>query len=298
MLSENFTFTEGANGTNNGISVTGAENFVLDLNGNTVTSDLGGNALRFKIGEGNNLTNQNVTITVKNGKVVSGTNNYCAISATGANGNKLTLNLENVEVENNKSNDYAIKAWTGATINAKNVTVTSNAGGSFYAVGGEIVLDNCSAVTTSGSAAYMAAAIGVSGNGKAIINSGTYTATPSNDTYGQWVIYLMSSGGELVINGGTFNGTVASGNASKACGLICADTGAKVTLNGGTYNSNGAILDMRNNTGNASKNPTALLGGGDYSNDPRVSGLYSSNLITVADGKTVAQGANGRWTVE
>ena len=108
----------------------------------------------------------------------------------------------------------------------------------------------------------------------------------------------MSSGGELVINGGTFNGTVASGNASKACGLICADTGAKVTLNGGTYNSNGAILDMRNNTGNASKNPTALLGGGDYSNDPRVSGLYSSNLITVADGKTVAQGANGRWTVE
>jgi hypothetical protein len=80
--------------------------------------------------------------------------------------------------------------------------------------------------------------------------------------------------------------------------LICADTGAKVTLNGGTYNSNGAILDIRNNEGNASKQPSALLAGGNYSADPRVSGLYGSNLITVADGKTVAQGTNGRWTVE
>ena len=296
VLSDNFTFTEGANGTTNGISVTGAENFVLDLNGNTVTSDLGGNALRFKIGEGNGITNQNVTVTIKNGKVVSGANNWCAISATGANGNKLTLNLENIEVENNKAGDYAIKAWTGATINAKNVNVTSNAGGSFYAVGGEIVLDGCSAVTTSGSAAYMAAALGISGKGKMTVNSGTYTATPSSAN-GQWVVYLMSSGGEFVVNGGTFNGTVASGNASYACGLICADTGAKVTLNGGTYNSNGAILDMRNNTG-GSPNPTALLAGGDYSNDPRVSGLYASNLITVADGKTVAQGSNSRWTVK
>ena len=296
VLSDNFTFTEGANGTTNGISVTGAENFVLDLNGNTVTSDLGGNALRFKIGEGNGITNQNVTVTIKNGKVVSGANNWCAISATGANGNKLTLNLENIEVENNKAGDYAIKAWTGATINAKNVNVTSNAGGSFYAVGGEIVLDGCSALTTSGSAAYMAAALGISSKGKMTVNSGTYTATPSS-AGGQWVVYLMSSGGEFVVNGGTFNGTVASGNASYACGLICADTGAKVTLNGGTYNSNGAILDMRNNTG-GSPNPTALLAGGDYSNDPRVSGLYASNLITVADGKTVAQGSNSRWTVE
>ena len=298
VLSDNFTFTEGANGTTNGISVTGAENFVLDLNGNTVTSDLGGNALRFKIGEGNGITNQNVTVTIKNGKVVSGANNWCAISATGANGNKLTLNLEDIEIENNRSGDYAVKAWAGATINAKNVTVTSNAGGSFYAIGGEIVLDGCSAVTTSGSAAYMAAALGISGKGKMTVNSGTYTATPSSAN-GQWVIYLMSSGGELVINGGTFNSTVAtnSTNHSLAYGLICADTGAKVTLNGGTYNSNGAILDMRNNTG-GSPNPTALLAGGDYSNDPRVSGLYASNLITVADGKTVAQGTNGRWTVE
>ena len=296
VLSDNFTFTEGANGTTNGISVTGAENFVLDLNGNTVTSNLGGNALRFKIGEGNGITNQNVTVTIKNGKVVSGANNWCAISATGANGNKLTLNLENIEVENNKAGDYAIKAWTGATINAKNVNVTSNAGGSFYAVGGEIVLDGCSALTTSGSAAYMAAAIGISGNGKLTVNSGNYTATPSTAN-GQWVVYLMSSGGEFVVNGGTFNGTVASGNASYACGLICADTGAKVTLNGGTYNSNGAILDIRNNSGNASKQPSALLAGGNYSADPRVSGLYGSNLITVADGKTVVE-ANGIWTVE
>jgi hypothetical protein len=297
VLAENFTFTEGANGSTNGISVTGAENFTIDLNGNTVTSNLGNIALRFKIGEGNSIQNTEVTITVKNGKVVSGSNNWCAVSAATVNGNKLTLNLENVEVESNKDGDCAVKSFSGAVINAKNVTVTSNAGGGFYAAGGEIILDNCSAICTGAKSWFVP--LSISSSGKMTVNSGSYTIEPVDATKGQYLAYVMNSGGELVINGGTFNGTVATdGNQSKACGLICADTGAKVTLNGGTYNSNGAILDMRNNLGNASKNPSVLLGGGDYSNDPRVSGIYGSNLITVADGKTVAQGTNGRWTVE
>jgi hypothetical protein len=107
----------------------------------------------------------------------------------------------------------------------------------------------------------------------------------------------MSSGGKLEINGGKFNGTVAEvADANNACGLICADTKAVVNINGGEFTSNGAILDMRNNTGKL-PNPIATLKGGMFSADPRVSGLYASNLISVPEGYVVNENENGTWTV-
>ena len=45
---------------------------------------------------------------------------------------------------------------------------------------------------------------------------------------------------------------------------------------------------MRNNVG-TQPNPVANLSGGTFSADPRVSGLYSSNLISVAEGYEVYQ---------
>ena len=106
----------------------------------------------------------------------------------------------------------------------------------------------------------------------------------------------MSSGGDLIINDGIFESTVAeTASAANACGVICADRAAVVQINGGTFNSNGAILDMRNNVG-TQPNPVATLYGGTFSADPRVSGLYSSNLIYVAEGCQIAEN-NGVWTV-
>jgi hypothetical protein len=150
------------------------------------------------------------------------------------------------------------------------------------------------------SGAWCSVAIGVNGGGKVVVNSGDYKAaaiaTDANAAQGTWVAYVMSSGGTLEINGGTFNGIIAeTASAANACGIICADRAAVVNINGGTFNSNGAILDMRNNVGTL-PNPVATLAGGDYSADPRVSGLYSSNLIQVAEGYSVVEN-NGRWTV-
>ena len=106
----------------------------------------------------------------------------------------------------------------------------------------------------------------------------------------------MSSGGTLDIKDGTFDGVVAeTAAAANACGLICADRAAVVEIHGGTFNSNGAILDMRNNVG-TQPNPKATLLGGTFSADPRVSGLYSSNLITVAEGYIVEE-KDGVYTV-
>ena len=311
VLGNDITFTTGANGTTNGISYTAGKNFTLDLNGKTITSNLGNNALRFKIGDGNDVKNTNVEITIKNGKIVSGANNWCAISAATADnsGNKLTLNLEDLEVVASKAGDYAVKAWTGAVIKAKNVTTTTTYAGGFYAVGGEIVLDNCTAVQTGlHTAPYMSMAFAVSTNGKMTVNSGTYTATPAaaSDAYnqgtshGSWVGGIMNSGGTLIINGGTFtNGNFGEDSAAtNARGLIMADTGAVIEINGGTFTAMKAILDMTNNLGDASRNPSATLSGGTYSADPRVSGLYASHLIKLADGYEAFDNGNGTWTVE
>ena len=150
-------------------------------------------------------------------------------------------------------------------------------------------------------AAWCSVAIGVNGGGKVVVNSGTYSAETiaedANAAQGTWVAYVMSSGGTLEINGGTFTGgDSATASAANACGIICADRAAVVNIHGGTFNAQRAILDMRNNVGSL-PNPIATLYGGDFSHNPTVSGLYSSNLINVAEGKVAVQQANGRWTL-
>lgn len=307
IIQSDHIFYQGANGSQNGISYTRDINFTLDLNGKTIKSDLGNIALRFKIGEGNDITNSEVTVTIKNGKVVSGNNNWCAISAATADntGNKLILNLEDLNVENSKAGDYAIKSWTGVKINANNVNVTSSYGGGFYAVGGEIVLDNCTATQTGlHTAPYMSMAVAVSTKGKATINSGTYTTVPAaaEDAYnqgtshGSWAAGVMNSGGELIINGGTF----ANGNfgddalATYARGLIFGDTASMIQINGGTFNALKSIIDYQNNLG-VQPNPNIVISGGNYSADPAVVTSYGG--VEFAEGH-IAVEENGRWIVK
>ena len=303
VLTSDITFTTGANGTTNGISVTRGVNFDIDLNGKTVTSNLGGNALRFKIGEGNDVVNTKVTIKIFNGKVVSGSSNWCAISGSSADntGNLLILNLEDLEVENSKSGDYAIKSWAGAKINAENVTVTSSYGGSFYAVGGEMVLDNCTAVQTGlHTEPYMSMAVAVSGGGKMTINSGSYSATPAaaadgsnqGSSHGSWAAGVMNSGGTLIINGGTFaNGNYGEDSlATAARGIVFVDTYATLEINDGTFNALKGIVDYQNNLGVSAGNPVVTVKGGTYSANPE--GSY----VKVAEGYKLVE-KSGTYTV-
>ena len=302
-LLENVTFKTGANGSANGISYTRAASFTLDLNGKTVTSNLGNIALRFKIGDGNEVANTEVTIQIKNGKIISGADNWCAISAATADnsGNKLNLNLSDLDVENSKAGDYAIKSWAGAVINANNVKVTSSYGGSFYAVGGEMVLDNCTAIQTGlHTEPYMSMAVAVSYNGKMTVNSGNYSTTPAVATdannqgtsHGSWCAGVMNSGGTLIIKGGTFSNDNFGENslATAARGLLLADVGANIQIEGGTFNALEKIIDIQNNLGDASKNPSVTLSGGIFSADPQ------GDYINVAEGYGVTED-DGTYTV-
>ena len=127
----------------NALNITRAVNFTIDLNGNTLSADTGNSVVRFNIT--NSGATSNVTVTIKNGKVISGDNTWCTLMAAGINENiKAIFNLEDLVVENSKPGDLAIKAWENGVINAKNVTVNSTKGaGGFHALCGEILLDNC-----------------------------------------------------------------------------------------------------------------------------------------------------------
>ena len=311
VVLNDFKFQNGANGTQNGISYTGGASFTLDLNGKTVTSDLGGNALRFKIGEGNDVQDTEVEITVQNGKVISGENNWCAISAATADntGNKLVLNLENVDVESNKPGDFAIKSWAGAVVKAKNVNVDAkNGSGAYYAVGGEMVLDNCTADQKGlHTAPYMSMALGVSGGGKMTVNSGTYSSAATSaeegynqgTTHGTFVGGVMSSGGTLVINDGTFSNDNYGDDAlaTNARGLLFADRAGVVEVNGGVFNALKDVWDLQNNMGTL-PNPKATITGGAYNADPRVTANgYNSNLISIADGYVLQTDDSGNYHV-
>ncbi|MBR5309220.1 MAG: hypothetical protein IKU43_10630 [Clostridia bacterium] len=311
VLVEDLTFTEGANGTSNGISYTRGVNFTLDLNGKTVTSDLGGNALRFKIGEGNDVADTKVIVNIENGKVVSGKNNWCAISGSSADNsdNMLVLNLADLEIESNKPGDFAVKSWNGAVINAENVTINAKkASGGFYAVGGEVVLDDCTVVQKGlHTAPYTSMALGVSDGGKMTVNSGDYSSEPTaasegynqGTTHGSWVAGVMSSGGTLVINGGTFaNGNYGDDKlATAARGLLFADKSGNIEVTGGTFNALKYVFDLQNNYG-VTPNPHAEVSGGIFNADPRiVIPSYNTDKLEIADGYTVLEYADGNYAV-
>ena len=273
------------------------KNITIDLNDKTFTVSEGASTSNrnFKINGSSVVTIMNGTMVAK-GDIKSGA--YGTVRTEDSA--KVTLN--DVKAYSYRGYGLNVKACTGTKITIENSEIFSQYSGGVEAAGGEIELNNVHIVQNGvdSQGAWCSVAIGVNGGGKVTINSGEYSAaaiaSDANAAQGTWVAYVMSSGGELKINGGTFNGTVAeTAAAANACGIICADRAAVVNINGGTFNSNGAILDMRNNVG-TQPNPVATIAGGQFSADPRISGLYSSNLIKLADGCTAVKD-NGVWTV-
>ena len=290
-LLENITIDETLATNGNALYYTADKSFTIDLNGKTLTGETSNAVIRIQKAAG-----EENTITIKNGTVIAGSTDWSAISVGSSCESKVKVNLTDLAVSSQKANDMAIRARKGSeyTITRCNVTATNGAG-AIVSGGGDVTLNEVN-VSQSGVYNWNSVALGISDGAKMIVNSGTYNSDPQGNAKGNWVAYVMSSGGTLEINGGTFNGTVAqTANSSNACGLICADKAAVVNINGGTFNSNGAILDMRNNLG-TQPNPVATLAGGVFSSNPTVSGLYSSNLIKLAEDFKIVE-KDGVWKV-
>ena len=292
----------------NALNVSTANDITIDLNGHTIYANTGNSVLRFNIKNTGAISD--VTLTLKNGTIISGADTWCTVMAAGISSSiRAVMNLENMTIENSKPYDLGIKAWEYSLINANGVTVNStNGAGAFYAVGGEIVLDDCT-VNQSGIYTdnfFLSAAVAVSNGGKATINSGSYSTIYEGSSvyggngtyYGNSTLAIMSSGGTIIVNGGTFtNGNSANvPEGMIAHGIIVTDAGAVVEINGGTFNALTSAIEINNNTGG--KNPSVTVNGGSFNTDPRTPANFGGNLIYIADGMQVVEDANGRFTLE
>ena len=268
----------------------------IDLNEKTftVTNGASTNNRNFKI-------NGASVVTIMNGTMVAAGNYSSGAYGTVRTEGTANVTLTGLKLYNYRGNGLNIKALSGTTVAIDNTEIYSQYGGGIEAAGGIITLAETVKVVQEGmyTAPYNSMAISVNGGGKVTVNGGTYstkciTAEEANNqgtSHGPWVVGVLNSGGTLIINGGTFSNDNFGDNslATYARGAVLADTGANIEINGGTFNALKAIIDMTNNLGDTTKNPSAVLSGGTFSADPRISGLYASHLIKIAKYYTVVE---------
>ncbi|MBQ6613567.1 MAG: hypothetical protein IIX19_07610, partial [Alistipes sp.] len=278
------------------------KNITINLNDKTFTVSNGANTnnRNFKV-------NGSSVVTIKNGTMVAAGDYSSGAYGTLRTEGSANVTLENVKLYNYRGNGLNVKALSGTTVTITETEIYSQYGGGVEAAGGEVELTNVK-IEQKGmyTAPYNSMAISVNGGGTATINSGTYsteclTAEEANNqgtSHGPWCAGVLNSGGTLIIKGGTFSNDNFGDNAlaTYGRGLLLADTGANIQIEGGVFNAVKAIIDVTNNLGDASKNPSATISGGTFSADPRISGLYASELIKIADGSVVVEN-NGSWTV-
>lgn len=208
------TFTE-QNRYNNGgywdgLGYSGDKSFTIDLGGKTISQDgaLNDYLMWFK-----NDGSKDNTITLKNGTLDAGTTAYCALATSSSNAQKITINLEDINLINNKSDGAVVKARGGSELNVKAGTIIT--GKNSY-VGIEAVGDNTVVNIYDGAEIYQN---GTSSNVGAIVGA-SYNATMNiYGGYGKSAkcgIIVMSTGATINVSGGEWiangNGTVASDN--------------------------------------------------------------------------------------
>ena len=274
------------------------KNITIDLNGNTFTVSNGAstNNRNFKV-------NGSSVVTIKNGNMVAAGNYSSGAYGTLRTEGTANVTLEGVKLYNYRGNGLNVKALSGTTVTINDTEIYSQYGGGIESAGGIIELTNVK-VEQKGmyTAPYNSMAISVNSGGTVTVNSGTYsteciTAEEANNqgtSHGPWCAGVLNSGGTLIIKDGTFSNDNFGENtlATYARGLLLADTGANIQIQGGTFNAVKKIVDIQNNLGDASRNPSATISGGNFSSDP----LTWDGLIKVAAGYKVVED-NGIWTV-
>lgn len=262
-----------------GLYYIGDKDFTIDLGGKTIGNTNGAvndYLLNFK----NDGTKAN-TITIKNGTIDAGTAAYCAICTSSTSAQRVTINLENVNIINNNSNGSTIKVRGGAVLNVKEGTVIT---GTNSYLGIECIASTANIyegakIYMNGTTSYNGCLVGVGGNGTVNVYGG----------YGKGVsggLIAMTSGGTINAMGGEWiantDGTYANNNKSVLVAQSQNNNNSVVNVTGGTYKGG------YNCYGNAVGDAQINISGGNFNADP------SSYL---ADGKSATENG-GVWTVQ
>lgn len=241
-----------------GVYYVGDKSFTVDLNGFTLTNNSAVNDYLVLLKNDGANANE---ITFKNGKLEATSSAYCALCTSTTSTQKITINLENVELVNNNSNGAVAKIRGGAVLNVKDGTVIT--GNDSY-VGIECVASvvniyDGAEIYQKGLSSYVGSLAGVSNNGTLNVYGGYGESA-------QGGFIAMTSGGTINVYGGQWiantDGTYANGNRSVL--IAQSENGASSIVNvyggqfAGGYNCYGAVV------GDAQINISA----GEFNNDP------------------------------
>ena len=276
-----------------GLYYVGDKSFTIDLGGFTVKQDGAVNdyLLNFK----NDGAKANV-ITLKNGTVDAGTAAFCALCTSGTSTQKLTINLEGVNLINNISNGSTLKI-RGAmtTLNVKSGTKITGKN-SYLGIESwqsTINIYDGAEIYMNGTSSYNGCLVGVGGNGVANVYGG----------YGKGVkgvFIAMTSGGTINVAGGEWiantDGTV--GDNSNVYVLTAQNNkyesgyaGASIiNVTGGTFRGGMDAWVLNDVTvekaelnisgGNFNANPTRYLADGCEANESE--GIWTVRVSPVA----------------
>jgi len=269
-LLDNVTFDENTRMSSGGswyegLYYTGDKSFTVDLNGKTITNDSSVNdyLLLFK-----NTGSKANTITFKNGTIEAASSAYCAICTATTSTQKITINLEKVNLIGNNSNGAVAKIRGGAVLNVKADTVIT--GKDSYvcieAVGDNTVVNvyDGAELYQKGTSSYVGSLVGVSYNATVNVYGG----------YGEsakGAFIAMTSGGTINVSGGEWiantDGTYANDNKS----VLIAQNDKNAYANAGKSIVNvtgGAFKAGYNCYGNAVGDAQINISGGYFNTDP------------------------------
>ena len=214
-LIANETFT-GENRTLNsgtyydGLYYIGDKSFTIDLKDKTIGQDGAVNdyLLNFK----NDGAKEN-TITLKNGTIDAGTVAYCAVATSSSNAQKITINLENINLIGNNSGGAVLKIRGGTELNVNAGTVITGKNNyvGIEAVGNNTVVNiyDGAKIYQNGTSSYVGAIVGASYNATMNIYGGKGQSAKCG-------IIVMSTGATINVSGGEWiannDDTVAGGN--------------------------------------------------------------------------------------
>ena len=288
-LIANETFTKN-NRYNNGVwwdglGYSGDKSFTIDLADFTISQDgaLNDYLMWFK----NDGAKAN-TITLKNGTLDAGTSAYCALATASSNAQKITVNLENIQLINNNSDGATLKIRGGAELNANAGTIITgkNSYLGIEAAGKTTVVNiyEGAEIYQNGTSSYCGCLAGASGNSTINVYGGEGQSKSGG-------FIAMTSGGTINIEGGEWtantDGTYANGNKS----VLVAQSDKQYNAGAGNSIVNvtgGTFKGGYNCYGNAVGDAQINIKGGNFNANP---------TSYVAEGYFVVEN-NGVWTVE
>ena len=199
-LQSNINFTEEDRTHNGGtwyegVYYIGDKSFTIDLNGKTITNTDGAvndYMMLFK-----NDGEKANTITFKNGTIDAGTAAYCALCTSTTSTQKITINLDNVNLIGNNSNGAVAKIRGGAELNVNAGTVITGKDSYLCIESWKATVNifDGAELYQNGTSSYNGCLVGVSGAGTVNVYGG----------YGKGVkggFIAMTSGGTINVNGG------------------------------------------------------------------------------------------------